>query len=256
MNFLSVAKDIMAATKKHAPELLIGMGIGGMFTAMVSAVKASPKMYEDLEKVKENKEMTKKERQKEEVKTVVKHQIPAIVIFAVSLLAIVSADSIHYKRNAAMAVVVQASEAAAKEYKNIVAEVAGEEKAREVERVYEERTRAEPQRTCQSQPVNIITGDEFWIKDSFTNIIFKSNINTINAAVNECNRRMFDEMYISLSEFYEEIGITDAKINKAVGWNNNIGMIKISWDVVIEGNKPVVVMIYSNQPREGFKESW
>lgn len=260
MDLVGIAKSIMAASKKRLPELLIGMAIGGFFTATVAAVKAAPEMYEDLEEVKKNEEMTKQERHVEEAKVIVKHQIPAIVIFSVSLIAVMSADKIHCKRNAAMAIVVEASSAAVKEYRTIVREVTGEEKAREVERIYEERererARAETYNRANTQPVTIITGDECWIRDEFTNTIFKSNINTVIAAMNECNTRVFDEMYISLNEFYEEIGIKDAKVNSAVGWNNNTGLIKIKWNSVIEDCRPIVTMEYINPPKEGFRESW
>ena len=256
MNFMNVVKSITAATKKRSPELLIGVGIGGMIAAIVTAVRATDGMNKDIEKVKEEtKEMPKKERQKEVVKTVAKHQWPTAVIFMMSLLAIVSADSIHCKRNAAMAVMVQASEVAAQEYRNVVREVAGEEKAKEVERIYEERIKDVPTR---SEPTNIhiITGEEYWIFDEFTNTMFQSNTLVVNAAVNECNARMHEEMYVSLKEFYEEIGIDSSQVNSAVGWNNNIGLIRIAWNARMIKGKPCAIIEYTNPPKEGFRESW
>lgn len=256
MNFMNVLKSITAATKKRSPELLIGMGIGGMIAAIVTGIRATDEMNKDIEKVKEEtKEMPKKERQKEVVKTVVKHQWPTAVIFMMSLLAIVSADNIHYKRNAAMAVMVQASEVATQEYRNVVREVAGEEKAKEVQRVYEERMRQEPHHEAPTN-VHIITGDEYWIFDEFTNTMFRSDAVVVNAAVNECNRRILEEMYISLEEFYEEIGIKSAKVNTSVGWNNNIGHIKIKWGASLIEGRPCATIEYINKPKEGFRESW
>jgi len=256
MNFMNAVKSITAATKKRSPELLIGVGIGGMIAAIVTAVRATGDMNKDIEKVKEEtKEMPKKERQKEVVKTVAKHQWPTAVIFSLSLLAIVSADKIHCKRNAAMAVMVQAAEVATQEYRNVVREVAGEEKAKEVERIYEERIRDVPTRSEPSN-VHIITGDEYWIYDEFTNTMFRSDANIVNAAVNECNRRILEEMYISLEEFYDEIGIKSAKVNTSVGWNNTIGHIKIKWDASLIEGRPCATIEYVNKPKEGFRESW
>ena len=256
MNFMNVVKSITAATKKRSPELLIGMGIGGMIAAIVTGIRATDAMNKDIEKVKEEtKEMPKKERQKEVVKTVAKHQWPTAVIFMMSLLAIVSADKIHCKRNAAMAVMVQASEVAAQEYRNVVREVAGEEKAKEVERIYEERIRDVPTHPEPSN-IHIITGEEYWIFDEFTNTMFQSNTLVVNAAVNECNARMHEEMYVSLKEFYEEIGIDSSQVNSAVGWNNNIGLIRIAWNARMIKGKPCAIIEYTNPPKEGFRESW
>ena len=65
MNFMSVLKSITAATKKRSPELLIGMGIGGMIAAIVTGIRAADEMNKDIEKVKEEtKDIPKKERQK------------------------------------------------------------------------------------------------------------------------------------------------------------------------------------------------
>lgn len=255
MNFIGLVKTLAGAAKKRSPELLIGIGIGGMFTAMIMVAKKSPKMHEDLEEIKNDKEMPKKEKQKEQVKTVAKHQWPAAVIFLLSVAAIASADRIHCKRNAAMAIVVEASEAAVHEYNNIMREVAGEEKAKEVQRIYEERTREEPHHEAPTN-VHIITGDEYWIYDEFTNTMFKGNTIMVESAVNECNRRIFEEMYISLNDFYEEMGVKEAKINSAVGWNNNTDLIRIAWSAKMINGKPVAVLTYTNPPQEGFRESW
>jgi hypothetical protein len=254
MNFMNVVKSITAATKKRSPELLIGVGIGGMIAAIVTAVRATGDMNKDIEKVKEEtKEMPKKERQKEVVKTVAKHQWPTAVIFSLSLLAIVSADKIHCKRNAAMAVMVQAAEVATQEYRNVVREVAGEEKAKEVERIYEERVRDRP---IEKEPNIIINGEEYWIFDELTNTMFRSNTLVVDAAVNECNARMHDEMYVSLKEFYDEMCIDSSQVNSAVGWNNNIGLIRIKWEGKMIKGKPCAVLKYTNPPKEGFRESW
>ena len=39
----SIAKSVRTAMKKHSPEILTGIGIAGMITTTVMAVKATPK---------------------------------------------------------------------------------------------------------------------------------------------------------------------------------------------------------------------
>ena len=42
-NLSKVVKNVKAAASKHSPEILTGIGIAGMATTIVMAVKATPK---------------------------------------------------------------------------------------------------------------------------------------------------------------------------------------------------------------------
>lgn len=42
-NLSSIAKSVRTAMKKHSPEILTGIGIAGMITTTVMAVRATPK---------------------------------------------------------------------------------------------------------------------------------------------------------------------------------------------------------------------
>lgn len=48
----SIAKGVRTAMKKHSPEILTGIGIAGMITTTVMAVKATPKALILLEEKK------------------------------------------------------------------------------------------------------------------------------------------------------------------------------------------------------------
>ena len=49
----SIAKSVRTAMKKHSPEILTGIGIAGMITTTVMAVKATPKALILLEEKKD-----------------------------------------------------------------------------------------------------------------------------------------------------------------------------------------------------------
>ena len=42
-NLSSIAKSVRTAMKKHSPEILTGIGIAGMITTTVMAVRVTPK---------------------------------------------------------------------------------------------------------------------------------------------------------------------------------------------------------------------
>ena len=45
MDIKNLCNDIKGKATKHSPEILIGVGIAGMFSSVVMAVKATPKVY-------------------------------------------------------------------------------------------------------------------------------------------------------------------------------------------------------------------
>ena len=45
------------------------------------------------------------------------------------------------------------------------------------------------------------------------------NADTIKKIVNELNRRMLSESYISLNDFYYELGLSFTKMGDQLGWN-------------------------------------
>ena len=83
MNLTKVTKNLATSIEKHSPEILTGFGIAGMLTAIVVAVKATPKAVRLIEAKKEE---TNVEKLKpiDTVKTTWKCYIPAVTLAAVS----------------------------------------------------------------------------------------------------------------------------------------------------------------------------
>ena len=52
-NISALFKDVKMAMSKHSPEILTGLGIAGMITTTILAVKATPKALELIEDKKE-----------------------------------------------------------------------------------------------------------------------------------------------------------------------------------------------------------
>ena len=52
-NLATIAKDIRKFASKRSPEILTGIGIAGMITTTILAVRATPKALELIEEQKE-----------------------------------------------------------------------------------------------------------------------------------------------------------------------------------------------------------
>ena len=114
---LNTAKHV---TKKHSPEVLTGIGIAGMASTVLLAVKATPKAMELIqEEIKRISEATVEEarewsenggvpmKQIEVVKAAWKPYIPAAVTGVASIACLIGANSVHVRRNAALATAYQ-----------------------------------------------------------------------------------------------------------------------------------------------------
>lgn len=222
MNKLDVAKVFRNAklwTVKHSPEILTGIGIAGMVTTTVLAVKATPKALILLE----NAEYDKKERLTpiETVKVAWKPYIPAAVTGIASMACLIGASSVNARRNAALATAYQLSTTALAEYKEQVVETIGEKKE---ELVREKVSQKQLDKTPVSTSEVIMTGNGTSLcLDPLSKRYFESDIEIIRKAEITLNKQMQQSVCgsVSLNEFYDEIGLDRIDIGDDLGWNTN-----------------------------------
>lgn len=254
-NVTKLIKDVRVITSKHCPEILTGLGIAGMITTTVLAVKATPKALQLIEAEKENLKKTPDDEPTlkpiEVVKVAWKPYIPAAVTGVVSIGCLVGASSVNARRNAALATAYQLSTTALNEYKDKVIETVGEVKEKEIrDKVVEERVKKVPEN---NQSTVVITGkeDEIPFYDIAFGQLFYSTLEKVDAAVNQINYDMLGNQYASLNDFYDELGIDRIDIGDSLGWNiSRDGMLEISHDrtQVAKNGKPCFVIEYHVAP--------
>lgn len=247
-NLTATAKSIKGVLERHAPEILTGIGVAGMVTTTILAVNATPKACLLINDRKDELEVEKLSAI-ELVKTTWKCYIPAAVTCGASIACLVGASSVNFKRNAALATAYKLSEAALSEYKDAVIETIGEKKEQSVrDKVAEERLKKNPV----SKSEVIVTGNGTTLcYDPVGNSYFKSSIQQIESAKNKLNARMLSENYVSLNDFYDELGIGPTKLGDDLGWDiYKDGLIDIAFSSrLAEDGTPCLVMDYSVAPR-------
>ena len=86
--------------------------------------------------------------------------------------------------------------------------------------------------------------------DSMSGRYFKSDMESIKQAINKLNRRRTYENYISLNEFYGEIGLNDVKNGELLGWNIDSGLIEPTFSTCLtEDGRPCIVLDFMVEPR-------
>ena len=241
----SIAKSVRTAMKKHSPEILTGIGIAGMVTTVVMAVRATPKALVLMEEKKEEYGADKLTA-KETVEAAWRCYIPAAVVGTASIACLIGASSTNFHRNAALATAYTLSESTLKEYQKKVVETVGEKKEQTIrESVSKDKMNANPVREI------ILTekGGNTICYDVLSGRYFKSDRDKIMQAMNKLNRQMRDENYVTLNEFYYELGLDGTKMGDMLGWNIDKGYIDLDFSSHLDANgTPCLVIDYQVAP--------
>lgn len=250
LNLSKAVKSAKHALAKRSPEILVGIGIAGMVTTVVLAVKATPKAIVLMEQKKE--ELNEDELHPiEVVKTAWKCYIPTVAVGCASIACIVGASTVHARRNAALATACSLSQSALNEYRGKVIETFGEKKEQSVrDAVAKEKISQNP---VTNKEVFITKRGDMLCYDSISGRYFRSDIETLRRAENTLNRQLINDVYVSLNEFYYEIGLTGTKIGYDLGWNlydGGNGMVELYFSSQLtEDNTPCLVVDYNISPK-------
>lgn len=249
----NVVSGVSQSLRKHTPEILTGFGVAGMLTTTVLAVKSTPKALILLEERKKELE-TETLPAVETVKTTWKCYIPAAVTFAASAACLIGASKVSARRYAVLTTAYKLSEAALVEYKDKVVQTIGEKKEKVVrEAIHEDRIKKDKPK--KSEVLFTGKGDSKCY-DMLSGRYFRCSIDTMRRAENELNSRLISDMYISLNEFYNEIGLEDVRVGDIMGWNicnGKDGFIKLDFDARLDDDgEPCVVVDYLNPPKHDF----
>lgn len=243
--------SLKTAIKKHSPEILTGIGIAGMITTTVMAVRATPKALILIEERKEEIGAEKLEAM-DMVKTAWACYIPAAITGTLSVACLIGASSVNARRNAALATAYTLSESALKDYQGKVIEMFGEKKNEAVkDAIAKDKVEKNPVVT---REVIITEKGNTLCYDAISGRYFKSDIEKIKKAECELNRQMLDDMCVSLNDFYYEIGLDSVKLGDELGWNVDSGYIDLSFSSQLASDgTPCLVIDYSVAPRYDYR---
>ncbi len=253
------ARDVRLSLSKHSPSILIGIGITGMLTTTVLAVKATPKALRLIDERKEELDVEKL-TPVETVKTTWKCYVPAAVSGVASAACLIGSNTVNARRNAALATAYKLSETAFSEYREKVVETIGEKKERVVrDKISEEQIKKNPI----SNTNVIVTGKgQTLCFDPLSHRYFYSSIERLNRAANKLNYEINTDPFDTgrtLNNFYEEIGLPGTMTGDNLGWTLRTGLIEVypSAQMVEEGEEhegePCLVLNFSSPPQyDGF----
>lgn len=246
-------KTAKVLLRKNAPTIFTALGVAGAIATPIMATRAT---FKSVDVIREDSKQKhdgdpNASTKMEIVKATWRYYLPCVITGGLSVACIIGANTIHLKRNAALAAAYALSETAFKDYKNEVIKAIGKKKERDIRdgRNEEIISKNEPS-DCDVIETN--TGDTLCY-DAWSGRYFKSSMDHLRKAQNEANRLMISEGTISMNDLYYEIGLSPIKFGDEFGWDVRKAMINIEFGShLTPKGRPCIVLDHFNRPFVGF----
>lgn len=218
-------KTIRVFAIQNQTKIYSGFGIAGVAATAYNAYKAGPKVNDILKErekefqyIRKNDKKKKRELTWKTGKQVSLALAPTIASGIFTSGCILAAEHASSRKIAALSAAYSISETALKELNQKMEDTLGEKKMRGIkEQMSGEKLRNAP---SQNESQIILTGDgDVLCMDLYTGRYFRSNAQKIGQAINELSSRVISDMYVSLNEFYEILGIPSVPMGDDLGWN-------------------------------------
>jgi len=253
MDLQEIWKTLKWTASKNSPTILTGMAVAGLITTTILAVKATPKaltlMYQEEEIRREESDdgdfdnLTKIDV----IRLTWRCYIPALAVGGATILCVIGSNSISLRRNAALASVYSITETAFKEYKSKVVETIGKNKELSIrDEVTSDRIKKHPSATSEV----IFTGKgDVLCYDPLSGRYFKNDIEKIRRAINDINHNLRSEMFLTVNDLYDAIGLTNTKLGYDLGWDVDTGLDVTFSSQLTEDGTPCLVLNYDVMPK-------
>ena len=251
-------KKVGRALDKHSPSILTGLGIASGVTTVVLVAKKAPIVKERLDELhvelaERDEDLSKTKILWEELKVAAPIYAPAIITGVTSVSCILGSDRISYKRTAALATAYEISQKNLLDYKAKAKELLGEKKVEKIEsEIAKDILDSKPDIVDEKGNEVIIEDGKMLCYDKMSGRYFRSSPEIIRKAEAKLNKQLISEMYVSLNDFYFELGLSGTSIGDQLGWNID-EIIDITFNSILAPNdQPCLVIEYLVEPRYDF----
>lgn len=256
MNIFAWVKSMTRAgwrfALEHSPAILTTLSGVGTVTAVIFAVKDTPKAEKRIEARKQELDVAKLPAM-EVVKACWPVYIPTAGMTLISLMCGFGANSINLKRNAALAGMYATTERTLHEYQNRVIDAIGEEAEKDIRQQAE--TAAKEQEENPASP--ILSGDELCL-DELSGQYFRADANVISHW--ECDvlaEMVRGAMYMSAWEVYDMMPqLKKPTILEDKGWTIDDNFHISVTPTTGENGKVLNIVTFSPPPHKNYSRMY
>lgn len=208
MSISTIFTNVAKQAKSNSPELLAALGVSGVFTTSYLAVKAAIQVERD-------EDADPNATTKEKIKRYWKVYIPPAVSGVATIACIIGSNQASGRRTAAAVTAFSVTERAFAEYKDRVVEQLGtgsEQKLRD--KLVQDKVNQNPP----TNEVVFIGNGRVLHCELHTMRYFRCDRETLMKAQNAVNERVHSDTYVTMSEFYDMIGLEHTSPSDYSGW--------------------------------------
>ena len=246
LRFVEKTRNVLS---KNSPMILTGLGVAGLVTTTVMAVQATPKAMSilDTQLGIDDERPYDRFTKLEIIQATWKCYIPTAIMGGLTVVCVISANSISTKRNATIAGLYSLTEKSLKEYQSKVVEVVGENKAKEIkDKIAEDMVVRNP---VSDNDIYITGKGDTLCYDALSGRYFKGDIERIRQSLNTMSRTLMTDLTVSLNDVYYELDLPMTKLGESIGWDVDNGLIDPDFSSTLtESGAPCLVLDFKIQP--------
>lgn len=228
----------LSALKSNGPEILTGLGVGGVFATSYFATKAGFESAKHFSEGPPMEEISIKER----IKQTWKLYIPPVTSGAFTIGCVLAGARGSNKRTAAAVTAYSLAERTLTEYKEkVVEQAAGKNRDEKIrEEIARDKVNANPPSS------EIVVGEGLVLCcELYTGRYFTSTMEALQKATNQVNSWALNIGQAELDSFYDQIGLPYTSASGNMGWTDERLMeLEISW-VGTPDDRPCLAFNYS-----------
>lgn len=239
----SIAEGARKFVVDNSPMILTGMAVAGVVTAAVLAAKASPRAVRDIQHAES--ERVEPLTTVEKVTLTYHYFIPAAVAGSLTIGAIIMAQSINSRRQAAFISAYTIAESRFRDYQQKVVDKMGEAKEQEVrDDIAQDYVNANP---INNSTLIVNDTDTQAFLDTMSGRHFLSSVEKVRKAENKLNYQLNNDAYASLNDFYDALGVPHISMGEELGWKSG-RMVDVRLSTVLDNDRAVITIDFSVEP--------
>lgn len=257
MNVTELFNKVRRLADENSPVILTGMAISGAFLSTYFAAKGAFKAaavldeYHTIQAIGEDGEVhQRRPNTQEKFLLTYKLYVPAAATLAGTSACMIMATKIGLDRTAAMAGALVISERTYDQYRDKVKETLGENKHTKIDDA------VAADQVAQAQLPAIVLGEgEQWCFDRWSGRFFKSSMEEVKQSLNRFNESFLQEDYMSLTEFYNYLGLDEIQQSDYIGWRRDDGILELDITSTLKENRACIAIGFKRAPMPNFQNT-
>jgi Family of unknown function (DUF6353) len=244
MAISDVISNVVKTLKANSPEILTALGVGGVMSTSYLTAKASFKSCREIDEMEANEGEAPepKEKLKERFLLTWKNYIPPVLSGAATIVCIIGSNKASGHKTAAAVTAYSLTERAFSEYREKVVEELGHRKEEKIrDTIAQEKVEKIPSREVM---ITTVSGHVLCC-ELYTGRYLRSDMESLRKAQNDLNAILISQIYASLDEFYDLVGLPYTSNSCMLGWDSDKFMELEFSTVVGQSGEPCLAFQYN-----------